>query len=85
MLTQHTGCKQLQQQQAAAEITALCTAVMLYCNPLQVADNGRGIAPNDYEALALKYHTSKLAQFDDLEVRAAAAAAPCEADNGVAA
>lgn len=39
------------------------------CVFLQVADNGRGIAPHDYEALALKYHTSKLAQFGDLEVR----------------
>lgn len=34
----------------------------------QVADNGRGVQPKDYEALALKYHTSKLSQFNDLEV-----------------
>ena len=35
----------------------------------QVADNGRGVQPKDYEALALKYHTSKLSEFNDLEVR----------------
>jgi DNA mismatch repair protein PMS2 len=35
----------------------------------QVADNGRGVEPADYEALALKYHTSKLANFEDLDVR----------------
>jgi hypothetical protein len=49
----------------ACHITSLRIALLF----AQVADNGRGIAPQDYEALALKYHTSKLAQFDDLEVR----------------
>lgn len=34
----------------------------------QVADNGRGVQPKDYDALALKYHTSKLSDFSDLEV-----------------
>jgi len=34
----------------------------------QVADNGRGVSVSDYEALALKYHTSKLSKFSDLEV-----------------
>lgn len=36
--------------------------------PYQVADNGRGVQPKDYDALALKYHTSKLSDFSDLEV-----------------
>lgn len=36
---------------------------------LQVADNGKGVPPEDYAALALKYHTSKISQFQDLEVR----------------
>lgn len=36
---------------------------------IEVADNGSGVAPEDYEALTLKYHTSKLSQFSDLEVR----------------
>jgi hypothetical protein len=35
---------------------------------LQVADNGKGVPPEDYAALALKYHTSKISQFQDLEV-----------------
>ncbi|KAK2080190.1 hypothetical protein QBZ16_000043 [Prototheca wickerhamii] len=34
---------------------------------IEVADNGSGVAPEDYEALTLKYHTSKLSQFSDLE------------------
>lgn len=33
---------------------------------LEVADNGCGIDPTDYEALCLKYHTSKLSSFEDL-------------------
>ena len=33
---------------------------------IEVADNGRGVAPADHEALTLKYHTSKLATFEDL-------------------
>jgi DNA mismatch repair ATPase MutL len=51
---------------------------VLHCNALQVADNGRGIAPHDYEALALKYHTSKLAAFDDLEVCAGSSSSSSE-------
>ncbi|KMT19361.1 hypothetical protein BVRB_1g013620 [Beta vulgaris subsp. vulgaris] len=33
----------------------------------QVIDNGCGIAPNNFEVLALKHHTSKLADFPDLQ------------------
>ncbi|THH30140.1 hypothetical protein EUX98_g4035 [Antrodiella citrinella] len=33
---------------------------------VEVIDNGSGICPNDYEAVALKHHTSKLASFEDL-------------------
>ena len=36
---------------------------------IEVADNGHGVPPSNYETLALKYHTSKLAAFKDLEVR----------------
>ena len=35
---------------------------------IEVADNGAGIAPEDYSALTLKYHTSKLQNFSDLQV-----------------
>ncbi|KAI0298216.1 hypothetical protein BC826DRAFT_998583 [Russula brevipes] len=33
---------------------------------IEVIDNGSGIAPEDYETIALKHHTSKLASFSDL-------------------
>lgn len=39
---------------------------------IEVSDNGTGIEEANWEAVALKYHTSKLASFDDLQVRAAA-------------
>ncbi|KAH7925989.1 DNA mismatch repair protein MutL [Leucogyrophana mollusca] len=32
----------------------------------EVIDNGSGIAPKDYDSIALKHHTSKLASFEDL-------------------
>ncbi|OCH89384.1 DNA mismatch repair protein MutL [Obba rivulosa] len=32
----------------------------------EVVDNGSGIAPEDYDAIALKHHTSKLSSFADL-------------------
>lgn len=35
---------------------------------IEVADNGPGIAPSDYQNVTLKHHTSKLARFTDLEV-----------------
>ncbi|WCJ21359.1 DNA mismatch repair protein putative [Euphorbia peplus] len=33
----------------------------------QVIDNGSGISPNNFKVLALKHHTSKLADFHDLQ------------------
>ncbi|GAB7354624.1 hypothetical protein MBLNU459_g5060t1 [Dothideomycetes sp. NU459] len=33
---------------------------------IEVVDNGTGIAPEDYESVALKHHTSKLGTYDDL-------------------
>ncbi|KAF8265868.1 hypothetical protein EI94DRAFT_1685081 [Lactarius quietus] len=33
---------------------------------IEVIDNGSGIAPEDYESIALKHYTSKLASFSDL-------------------
>ncbi|KAI0351151.1 DNA mismatch repair protein MutL [Trametes cingulata] len=33
----------------------------------EVVDNGSGIPPADYDSIALKHHTSKLASFSDLE------------------
>ena len=34
---------------------------------IEVTDNGSGINKDNYETLALKHHTSKLAEFSDLE------------------
>ena len=36
---------------------------------IEVADNGSGVDKNNYAALTLKYHTSKISAFADLEVR----------------
>ncbi|KZT30069.1 DNA mismatch repair protein MutL [Neolentinus lepideus HHB14362 ss-1] len=33
---------------------------------IEVVDNGSGIAPEDYDGVALKHHTSKLSSFEDL-------------------
>lgn len=35
---------------------------------IEVADNGGGITEDNYQALTLKYHTSKISQLSDLEV-----------------
>ena len=34
---------------------------------IEVADNGCGVRPDNYQALTLKYHTSKLRCFTDLQ------------------
>lgn len=34
---------------------------------IEVADNGHGVKPEDYQCLARKHHTSKLTEFSDLE------------------
>ena len=33
---------------------------------VEVADNGSGVEPENFEALTLKHHTSKLREFTDL-------------------
>ena len=33
---------------------------------LEVCDNGTGLEPGDFQALALKHHTSKIQDFADL-------------------
>jgi DNA mismatch repair protein PMS2 len=35
---------------------------------IEVADNGHGVSPENYQALTLKYHTSKISDFGDLQV-----------------
>lgn len=34
---------------------------------IEVSDNGTGIAPLDYETIALKHYTSKISRFEDIE------------------
>ncbi|KAJ7520122.1 hypothetical protein O6H91_20G067500 [Diphasiastrum complanatum] len=34
---------------------------------IEVADNGCGVSPHNYQGLTLKYHTSKIATFSDLQ------------------
>lgn len=34
---------------------------------LEVSDNGSGIAPSNYDTLARKHYTSKIARFEDIE------------------
>ncbi|PSC67581.1 DNA mismatch repair PMS1 isoform X3 [Micractinium conductrix] len=34
---------------------------------IEVADNGHGVAPSNHQALTLKYHTSKISDFTDLQ------------------
>ena len=34
---------------------------------VEVADNGHGVSPGNYQALTLKYHTSKITDFGDLQ------------------
>jgi DNA mismatch repair protein PMS2 len=35
---------------------------------IEVCDDGHGVPVSDYEGLGLKYHTSKISGFKDLEV-----------------
>ena len=62
-----------------------CTAIashLVACRPVlqirlkeygselvEVADNGAGVSPDNYQALTLEYHTSKISDFGDLQVR----------------
>lgn len=42
---------------------------------LEVADNGLGVSPDNYHSLTLKYHTSKISDFGDLQVHSVPACA----------
>ena len=33
---------------------------------VEISDNGCGVTPENFSALTLKHHTSKLSEFDDL-------------------
>ncbi|KXZ41811.1 hypothetical protein GPECTOR_276g725 [Gonium pectorale] len=62
-----TAIKELVENALDAGATNIEVRLREYGSALvEVADNGRGVPPADYQALTLKYHTSKITSFDDL-------------------
>lgn len=62
-----TAVKELVENSLDARATNIEVRFLNYgLKSIEVIDNGCGIAPKDYESVALKHHTSKLAAFEDL-------------------
>lgn len=62
-----TAVKELVENALDAGATSVEIRLKEYGSELiEVADNGHGIYPHDYESVMLKYHTSKLTCFEDL-------------------
>ncbi|GFR41716.1 hypothetical protein Agub_g2467, partial [Astrephomene gubernaculifera] len=62
-----TAVKELVENALDAGATNIEVRLREYGSALvEVADNGRGVPPADYQALTLKYHTSKITSFEDL-------------------
>eukprot|EP00887_Chlorella_sp_A99_P005158 scaffold40.g5158.t1 len=63
-----TAVKELVENALDAGATSVEVKLKEYGSELlEVADNGHGVAPGSYSALTAKYHTSKLADFADLQ------------------
>ncbi|KAK9789027.1 hypothetical protein WJX73_005134 [Symbiochloris irregularis] len=63
-----TAVKELVENAIDAGATNVEVRVREYGSELvEVADNGCGVSATDYQSLTLKYHTSKLQQFNDLQ------------------
>ncbi|XP_052172527.1 DNA mismatch repair protein PMS1 isoform X2 [Diospyros lotus] len=63
-----SAVKELVENSLDAGATSIEISLKEYGEELfQVIDNGCGISPNNFEVLALKHHTSKLADFPDLQ------------------
>ncbi|KAL6047021.1 Mismatch repair endonuclease pms2 [Balamuthia mandrillaris] len=63
-----TAVKELVENSLDAGATSIEIRLKSYGEEtIEVSDDGKGIDPSDYEALAKKYHTSKLRDFADLE------------------
>ncbi|KAG1880998.1 hypothetical protein F4604DRAFT_1749317 [Suillus subluteus] len=62
-----TAVKELVENSLDARATNIEVRFLNYgLKSIEVIDNGCGIAPKDYDTVALKHHTSKLASFEDL-------------------
>ncbi|KAG1669863.1 hypothetical protein FOA52_012451 [Chlamydomonas sp. UWO 241] len=62
-----TAVKELLENALDAGATNIEVRLKEYGSELiEVSDNGAGIPPDDYQALTLKYHTSKIQEFGDL-------------------
>ncbi|MCO5610850.1 hypothetical protein L7F22_065092 [Adiantum nelumboides] len=60
--------KELVENSLDAGATSIEIKVKDYgADSLEVADNGCGVSPDNYQALMLKYHTSKISDFADLQ------------------
>eukprot|EP01052_Picozoa_sp_SAG31_P018409 SAG31_NODE_1302_length_8900_cov_4.460857_7_plen_364_part_00 len=63
-----TAVKELVENSLDARATKIEVRLRDYgLETIEVSDNGEGICPANYGALALRHHTSKLAAFKDLE------------------
>ncbi|KAI0640833.1 hypothetical protein C8Q79DRAFT_920459 [Trametes meyenii] len=63
-----TAVKELLENSLDAGATSIDVRFKDYgLDSFEVVDNGSGIAPADYDSIALKHHTSKLASFSDLD------------------
>ncbi|XP_031280569.1 DNA mismatch repair protein PMS1 [Pistacia vera] len=63
-----SAVKELVENSLDAGATSIEIALKEYgAECFQVIDNGCGISPNNFKVLALKHHTSKLADFPDLQ------------------
>ncbi|CAN9365445.1 unnamed protein product [Alternaria alternata] len=61
-------CKELVENSIDAGATSIEVRFKNHgLDAIEVQDNGSGIAPDDYDTIALKHYTSKLASYDDLE------------------
>ncbi|KAH7584039.1 MutL C terminal dimerization domain [Nakaseomyces glabratus] len=62
-----SAVKELVENSLDAQATQIDITFRKYgIDGLEVSDNGTGISKDDYESLALKHHTSKIKNFDDV-------------------
>jgi len=67
ILNLSTAVKELLENSLDAGATSIEVRLKEHGSELiEVADNGSGVAPGDFEGLMLKYHTSKLMEFEEL-------------------